>query len=69
MCADHLKFVGPTFWDQPILTFLGIEHIPEVAKYIPNKGLNEAFMWFGGLGLASNIVTRSAHSHRAAELR
>ncbi|KAJ3547758.1 hypothetical protein NM688_g5370 [Phlebia brevispora] len=50
-------FYGPTFWDQPVLTFLGVEHVPQIAKYIPNRGLNEAFMWFGAVGLAFNITT------------
>jgi len=48
---------GTTFWDTGILTFTGLETVPWVANYIPNKGLNEAFMAVGGVGLAFNIIT------------
>ena len=50
--------IGTSFWDTPILTFLRLENIPQITKYVPNKGLNEAFMAFGAVGLAFNIVTR-----------
>jgi ethanolaminephosphotransferase len=50
--------VGPAFWDQPVLTFFGLDNVPLVVKYIPNRGLNDAFMVFGAVGLAINIVTR-----------
>ena len=49
---------GPEFWDQPALTFFGLDHVPLVTKYIPNKGLNEAIMAFGAFMLAFNIMTR-----------
>lgn len=48
---------GTTFWDTGILTFTGLENVPWIANYIPNRGLNEAFMAFGGVGLAVNIIT------------
>lgn len=51
---------GTPFWDTPVLTFLGLENVPQIAKYVPNKGLNEAFLVFGVVGLAFNIATRSA---------
>ncbi|KAK7051503.1 hypothetical protein VNI00_004477 [Paramarasmius palmivorus] len=47
---------GPQVWDTPTFTFLGIDHL-EVLQGIPNIGLNEAFMVFGGFGLAFNIFT------------
>ncbi len=50
--------LGPTFWDQPVLTFFNLEDVPQVAKYIPNEGLNVAFMWVGAVGMAFNIITR-----------
>lgn len=49
-------FLGPTFWDQPMLTFLGLDNVPQITKYIPNCGLNEAFMYFGALGLAFSTL-------------
>lgn len=52
------RSAGTTFWDTPVLTFLGLENVPQIAKYVPNKGLNEAFMAFGAVGLAFNIITR-----------
>ena len=55
--------LGPTFWDQPVLTFFSVEHVPQIAKYIPNRGLNEAFMWFGAVGLAFNIINRWVTLH------
>ncbi|KIP05510.1 hypothetical protein PHLGIDRAFT_128827 [Phlebiopsis gigantea 11061_1 CR5-6] len=48
---------GTPFWDTPVLTFLGLENVPQIAKYVPNKGLNEAFLVFGVVGLAFNIAT------------
>ena len=67
--TDDVDLTGPTFWDQPVLTFLGIENVPQVAKYVPNKGLNEAFMWFGALGLLFNIITRCAQRHDGVDSR
>lgn len=49
---------GPTFWDTPALTFTGLEKIPFITKYVPNKGLNEFIMAFGAVVLAFNIITR-----------
>ncbi|KAI0079539.1 choline ethanolaminephosphotransferase [Panus rudis PR-1116 ss-1] len=48
---------GPTFWDTPVLTFFGLEHVHTISKYVPNCGLNEAIMAFGGVFLAVNILT------------
>ncbi|KAI0931051.1 hypothetical protein AcW1_001453 [Taiwanofungus camphoratus] len=49
-------FYGPTFWDQPFLTFTKLERIPAIAARTPNINLNEAFLVFGAFGLAFNIV-------------
>jgi ethanolaminephosphotransferase len=56
---------GASFWDTGVLTFLKVDSIPMITKLVPNIGLNELFMVFGGFGLAYNIVMRCAyHSHR-----
>ncbi|OSX66842.1 hypothetical protein POSPLADRAFT_1175530 [Postia placenta MAD-698-R-SB12] len=47
---------GPSFWDQPFLTFTRLENVPAIADKIPNIALNEAFMVFGAFGLAFNIL-------------
>jgi len=39
---------------------LGLEKVEWVALRIPDYGLNEAFMVFGGFGLAFNVVIRLA---------
>ncbi|KAL1664877.1 hypothetical protein EV122DRAFT_224026 [Schizophyllum commune] len=49
-------FYGPTFWDTGILTIANLENVPPFDR-IPNIGLNEAFMYFGAVGLAFNIFT------------
>ena len=50
--------LGTEFWDTPILTFLRLDNVASITQYIPNKGLNEAFMAFGGVALAFNIIVR-----------
>ncbi|KAK0224724.1 choline ethanolaminephosphotransferase [Armillaria nabsnona] len=57
-------FFGPSFWDQGILTFLHLEHLPLFSK-IPNVGLNETFMVFAAFGLAFNIVSSYLNVRRA----
>ncbi|KAH8111880.1 CDP-alcohol phosphatidyltransferase-domain-containing protein [Phellopilus nigrolimitatus] len=56
---------GPAFWDQGTLTFLRLEHLDHIADIVPNVPLNEVFMYFGGFGLAFNIVTSYTNVHRA----
>lgn len=51
--------LGPTFWDQKILTLTGLDKVDLVTRYIPDLGLNDSFMVFGAFGLAFNIITRS----------
>lgn len=48
---------GPTVWDTSFLTFTGLDRIEIFSKHVPNFGLNEAFMVFGGFALGFNIVT------------
>lgn len=47
---------GPSFWDQKVLHLLGLDHIPFIAKHVPNLGLNDSFLVFGAFSLAANIV-------------
>ena len=49
---------GPSFWDQGILTVVGLNKNEWISKRVPNVGLNVAFMIFGAAALAFNIVTR-----------
>lgn len=49
-------FYGPSFWDQGILTFLGLKNLPLLNR-LPDIGLNESFMVFGAFGLAFNIYS------------
>lgn len=47
---------GPGIWDTKVTHFF---HVPSLAKYIPyDLGLNDAFMVFGAISLAGNIVGR-----------
>ncbi|KAG0706676.1 CDP-alcohol phosphatidyltransferase-domain-containing protein [Suillus ampliporus] len=48
---------GPTFWDKKFLAFTRLDRIPQVAQHVPNIGLNESFMVFGGFALAFNIIS------------
>ncbi len=50
--------VGPSFWDQNILSFTRLEKIDWIASRVPNLPMNVCFMIFTGFGLAFNIVTR-----------
>ncbi|EPQ60086.1 Choline/ethanolaminephosphotransferase [Gloeophyllum trabeum ATCC 11539] len=62
---------GPAFWDTPILSVLPgfITRAPPIApllQYVPkNLGLNDAFMIFGGLALAFNILTSYINVYRS----
>ncbi|KZT73418.1 Choline/ethanolaminephosphotransferase [Daedalea quercina L-15889] len=47
---------GATFWDQRFLDVTRLRNIPAIEQRIPDIALNEAFMVFGALGLAFNIV-------------
>ncbi|THH31035.1 hypothetical protein EUX98_g3163 [Antrodiella citrinella] len=58
-------FLGPTFWDTPTLTFLHLDNVEIITKYIPNKGLNEAAMAAGAVVLAYNIVTSYFNVYKA----
>ena len=49
---------GATFWDQRLLDVTRLRHIPAVEQRIPDIALNEAFMVFGAIGLAFNIIVR-----------
>ena len=62
------NLIGTTFWDTPVLTFLGLENVPQIVKYVPNKGLNEVFMAVGAVGLAFNIITRYDSNRAVVEL-
>jgi len=53
-------FIGTQFWDQGILTLLGVKNVEWITSRVPDYGLNEAFMVFGGFALAFNVVTRLA---------
>jgi hypothetical protein len=54
-----LKFsIGPSFWDQNILSFTRLKNIEWIASRVPNLPMNVCFMLFSGFALAFNIVTR-----------
>jgi hypothetical protein len=57
-CHLNKYCVGTSFWDTGILTFTRLDRIPRIAELVPNVGLNEAFMIFGGVALAFNILAR-----------
>ena len=50
--------VGPSFWDQRILTFARLDHIPQIVEIVSDIGLNEAFILFAASLLSLNIVSR-----------
>lgn len=58
---------GPSFWDRGILTVTGLEHVDWIAKGYAwlNVPLNDAFMTFGALGLAANVLARLVRSRCA----
>jgi len=58
-------FYGPTFWDQRILTFAGLENVEWIASRVPNVPLNVCFMIFSGFALAFNIVTSYMNVYEA----
>jgi ethanolaminephosphotransferase len=53
-------FIGTQFWDQGVLSLLGLTEVEWIVSRIPDYGLNEAFMVLGGFGLAYNVVIRWA---------
>ncbi|ETW86660.1 phosphatidylinositol synthase 1 (CDP-alcohol phosphatidyltransferase1) [Heterobasidion irregulare TC 32-1] len=56
---------GPTFWDNKILTFTGLDQVDAIASRVPNIALNELFMVFGTLGMAFNIATSYVNVFRS----
>ncbi|EIN14321.1 Choline/ethanolaminephosphotransferase [Punctularia strigosozonata HHB-11173 SS5] len=58
-------FFGTEFWDSNVLTVTQLDDIPLVARLIPNIALKEAFMWFGAIGLAFNIITSYSNVYRS----
>jgi ethanolaminephosphotransferase len=59
LSSNGLLEPGPTFWDQKVLTIAGLEDNEVIASLVPNVGMNEAFMFMAGWGLAYNICSRS----------
>ncbi|KAH9964108.1 Choline/ethanolaminephosphotransferase [Russula dissimulans] len=62
-------FMGPTFWDQNVLTLTRLENIEWIASHVPNIGINVCFMIFSIVALAFNIVTsyiNVLHARRAS---
>lgn len=55
--SPSLPSPGPSVWDTGILSLF---HVKDVAPFdrLPDFGLNESFMVFGGFGLAYNIFSR-----------
>jgi ethanolaminephosphotransferase len=50
---------GPGFWDQGVLTVMGVDHTKVVQRLnIKNLPLNELFLTFGAIGMIFNIVAR-----------
>jgi len=69
MDTSDPTLLGPGFWDQGILTTLGI-NATSFAKtlHLPDVPLNECFMVFGGVGLLFNIVSRCEASQHVKKL-
>lgn len=63
-CSDLVFWQGPSFWDTGILTFARLDHV-EWLRRVPNIGLNESFMVFGGFGLAFNILNSYMNVRKA----
>ncbi|KAL0952165.1 hypothetical protein HGRIS_008779 [Hohenbuehelia grisea] len=60
---------GTEVWDTPILTFTKLDKIPFIAEHVQNVGLNEAFMAFGAIGLAFNILHSYANVRQASRAK
>ncbi|KAF8527387.1 Choline/ethanolaminephosphotransferase [Hysterangium stoloniferum] len=52
-------------WDTGILTVLHLEHIDIISHNVRNVGLNEAFMIFGALALAFNIISSYTNVYKS----
>lgn len=57
---------GTSFWDQGVLAFTGIKHLP-ILENLPDIPLNEAFMVFGGVGLGFNVVTSYMNVYKSCK--
>jgi len=58
-------FRGPSYWDQGILTVTGLGRIEWIRERVPNIGMNVAFMVFGAVALAFNIVTSYSNVYKS----
>jgi len=58
---------GTSIWDKDVFKTLGLHKVKILTDNLPHYRFNEAFMAFAALGLAFNVVTRSAcillHTH------
>jgi hypothetical protein len=53
------RLSGPQVWDTKLGKYIGLESINfSPVDFVLHRKLSEAFMVFGGLGLAYNIYTR-----------
>jgi hypothetical protein len=53
---------GTSIWDKDLFTVLGLKTVDIIADNLLHYKLNEAFMAFGALGVAYNVVTRYIHN-------
>lgn len=59
---------GTGFWDQGLISYLGLGKVEWIKNTFPDYALNEAFMVFGAFGLAFNIITSymNVYAHQKA---
>jgi hypothetical protein len=55
--STHLV-IGTSLWDKDLFISLGLNKVKFLTDNLPHYRLNEAFMAFGAVGVAYNVVTR-----------
>ena len=64
---QDLDHVGPSLWSQRFLTFVHLDHIPQIVNNVPDIGLNEAFIFLCAFLLAFDIVSRYHNAFECIE--
>jgi hypothetical protein len=54
--------IGTTVWDKDVFVTLGLHKVKILTDNLPHYRFNEAFMAFGAVGVAFNVVTRFVFS-------
>ena len=69
MKFHSLPVIGTSVWDKDVFITLGLHKVKILTDNLPHYRFNEAFMAFGAVGVAFNVVTRFVSPHLSIAAR